>query len=62
MDFPPDPEKMRRYLPGRRPYAEVTAGEPKTQAITVAWQGDMILLCSPPTTIDKLTHGQRDAD
>lgn len=62
MTFTPDPEKMRRYLPGQRPYVEVTTGERKIHVNIMAWQRDMILIEYPPTIIDKYTHGQREAE
>jgi hypothetical protein len=62
MSFTPNPEKMRRYLPDRRPYVEVTTGERKIHAQVIAWQADMILIEYPPTMIDKFTHGQREVE
>lgn len=62
MAFTLDPEKMRRYLPDRRPYVEVTTGERKIHAQVIAWQADMILIEYPATIIDKITHGQREVE
>lgn len=60
MTFTPDPENMQRYVPGRRPYVEVTTRERKIHAQVIGWQSDMILVEYPPTMISKYTHGQRD--
>ncbi|ALQ32640.1 hypothetical protein AA310_00140 [Arthrobacter sp. YC-RL1] len=60
MTFEPDPDKMRHYLPGRRPYVEIVMNERKIHARVMAWQGDRILVEYPATMISKYTHGQRE--
>lgn len=62
MTFIPDPEKISRYLPGRRPYVECTINERKIHASILGWQGEMILIGYPPRMISKYQHGQREAD
>ncbi len=62
MTFVPDPEKISRYLPGRRPYVECTTNERKIHASILGWQGEMILIGYPPRMISKYQHGQREAD
>lgn len=62
MTSTPDPEKMHRYVPNRRPYVEFTTGDRKMHAQIIGWQGDMILVDYPQRMIDKFTHGQREAE
>lgn len=62
MTFIPDPEKMRWYLPGRRPYIEVSTEDSKIHAKLIAWQGEMIFISYPPRMIDKVTHGQQEVE
>lgn len=61
MSFTPDPEKIRHYLPGSRPYVECTINERKIHAKIIGWQGEMILIDYPPQMISKYTHGEREA-
>lgn len=60
MTFTPDPEKIQRYVPNRRPYVEVTIDQRKIHTEIIGWQGDMILISYPPRMITKFTHGQHE--
>lgn len=55
-------ENMRRYPPNRRPYVQFTKDERKIHARVLGWNENMILVEYPPRIIDKITHGQRDAE
>lgn len=59
MVFTPDTDKMKHYLPGRRPFLEIALNERKIHARVMAWHRDQVLVEYPPTTISKFTHGQR---
>lgn len=60
MSFSPDPERIRWYQPGRRPYVEISLNERQLHARILGWQGEMILVEYPPRIESRFSYGQRE--